>query len=339
MTGAFFVANFHIRRHKKMLSYTEFKDRVLNEFLDYLPAKYKDCEVKIHEIPKVNKMLTGVVIVPKKKDKSKKGMIMPTFYLERLYEQYLETGNFENMMQKQAVYLEQSAKYLPEELFETKFEDYQNKVVFQLVNTLENLVLLSKCPHRSFEDLSVVYRAITKCDSCGVSGFLITNDVAQSMNWTEEFLYEKALTNTRMLFPFVHMRIEEMMMKIMGAGRSKESISKLFPEYEHMSAEECVYVITNKAQFYGSSALLYPEVIGRVADKIGTDCYVLPSSLHEIIVLSANAYSDKNKLVSIISGTNEKHVREEEKLSDSLYFFDIKNRYVKRIKTDDAVAS
>ena len=225
-----------------MLSYTEFKDRVLNEFLDYLPAKYKDCEVKIHEIPKVNKMLTGVVIVPKKKDKSKKGMIMPTFYLERLYEQYLETGNFENMMQKQAVYLEQSAKYLPEELFETKFEDYQNKVVFQLVNTLENLVLLSKCPHRSFEDLSVVYRAITKCDSCGVSGFLITNDVAQSMNWTEEFLYDKALTNTRMLFPFVHMRIEEMMMKIMGAGRSKESISKLFPEYEHMSAEECVYV-------------------------------------------------------------------------------------------------
>ena len=54
-----------------MLSYEEFKERVMNEFLDYLPAKYKDCELKIHEVPKVNQVLTGIVVVPKKK--SKKG--------------------------------------------------------------------------------------------------------------------------------------------------------------------------------------------------------------------------------------------------------------------------
>ena len=39
-----------------MLSYEEFKERVMNEFLDYLPAKYKDCELKIHEVPKVNQV-------------------------------------------------------------------------------------------------------------------------------------------------------------------------------------------------------------------------------------------------------------------------------------------
>ena len=52
-----------------MLSYAEFKDRVMNEFLDYLPSKYKDCELKIHEVPKVNKVLTGIVIAPKKKSR------------------------------------------------------------------------------------------------------------------------------------------------------------------------------------------------------------------------------------------------------------------------------
>ena len=320
-----------------MLNYDEFKERVINEFLDYLPSKYKDCEIKVHEVPKVNKVLTGIVIVPKKKNK--KSMIMPTFYMERLYEQYLETGNFESMMQRQAVYLEQSSKFLPKELCGTNLEDYQDRIVFQLVNTMENLVLLAKCPHRNFEDLSVIYRAITNYNDSGVSGFLLTNDVAESLNWTEEFLYEKAIKNTRRLFPFVNMRIEEMMMKIMGQGCSKENMSRLFPEYDKMTSEECVYVITNKSQFFGSAALLYPEVIGRVADKIGTDCYVLPSSLHEIIVLSANAYSDKNKLAGIVCGTNEKHLRDEEKLSDSLYFFDIKSRNIRRIKTDDAVAS
>jgi len=320
-----------------MLSYKEFKDRVLDEFLDYLPSKYKDCEIKVHEVPKVNKVLTGIVIVPKKKNK--KVSIMPTFYLERLYEQYLETGNFESMMQKQAVYLEQSAKLAPKDLCVNSLEEYKSRIVFQLVNTLENVVLLSKCPHRNFEDLSVIYRAITTHNSEGVSGFLVTSDVAESMKLTEEQLYKLALKNTRRMFPFVHMRIEEMMMKIIGADDNPESITKLFPEYNNMSPEECVYVITNRSQFYGSSALLYPEVLGRVADKIGSDCYVLPSSLHEIIVLSANAYSDKEKLVHIVCGTNEKHVRDDEKLSDSLYYFDIKERSIRRIKADDAVAS
>ena len=158
------------------------------------------------------------------------------------------------------------------------------------------------------------------------------------MNWTEEFLYDKALTNTRMLFPFVHMRIEEMMMKIMGAGRSKESISKLFPEYEHMSAEECVYVITNKAQFYGSSALLYPEVIGRVADKIGTDCYILPSSVHDLIVLSTDTYYKHNKLANIVKTTNNESVRPSERLSDSIYMYSISDGSITRASLEEDVS-
>lgn len=319
-----------------MLSYEEFKERVMNEFLDYLPAKYKDCELKIHEVPKVNQVLTGIVVVPKKK--SKKGVIMPTFYMERLYEQYKETGNFENMMAKQAIYLERSARYAPKELCGTKLEDFVDKIVFQLVNTIDNLELISRCPHRDFEDLSIIYRAITsKCED-GISGFLITNDVAESVNWTEEFLYDTAFKNTRKMFPFTHMRIEDMMMKIIG-GNTEAGITEFFPDYEKMASEDCVYVITNKSQFYGSSALIYPDVLGRVADKIGTDCYVLPSSLHEVIMLSAKTYSDKSKLASIVCGTNAKHVSSEEKLSDSLYYYDIKNRNVKRIDVDDAVAS
>lgn len=320
-----------------MLSYEEFKDRVMNEFIDYLPSKYKDCQLKIHEVPKVNQILTGIIIVPKKK--SKKGMIMPTFYLERLYEQYLETGSFEGMMKNQAIYLEQSAKLAPKDLCNTRLEDYADSIVFQLVHTIDNLVLISKCPHRSFEDLTIIYRAITNRGEDGVSGFLITNDIAESLNWSEDYLYEKAINNTRQIFPFLNMRIEEMMMKIIGENAPQDSITKLFPEYDKMAAEDCVYVITNSAQFYGSSALLYPDVIGRVADKIGTDCYVLPSSLHEVIVLSAKTYSDKSKLVKIVSGTNAKHVRDDEKLSDSLYFYDIANRSIRRIVTDDAEAS
>ena len=320
-----------------MLNYAEFKERVMSEFVDYLPSKYKDCELKIHEVPKVNKVLTGIIVVPKKRPK--KGAVMPTFYMERLYEQYLDSGSFESVMKNQAVYLEQSAKLAPKDLCETNLEDYKDRIVFQLVNTIDNLVLLAKCPHRSFEDLSLVYRAITNFSDSGVSGFLITNDVAESMHWSEEYLYEKAIKNTRKMFPFLHMRIEEMMMKIIGDNATVESMIKLFPDYDKMPAEECVYVITNKAQFYGSSALLYPDVIGRVADKIGTDCFVLPSSLHEIIVLSARTYSDKSKLVNIISGTNAKHVRDDEKLSDSLYFYDIKDRSVRRIEADDSVAS
>ncbi len=319
-----------------LLSYEEFKERVMNEFIDYLPEKYSDCKLELHQVPKLNEVLTGIAIKPKKPCKS---FIAPTFYMERLYAQYEESGSFEQTMAEQAVYLEESIKFIPKNILSLDFSKVKEKIVFQVINTAENIEMIAKCPHRSFEDLSVVYRAITGITSNGVSGFLITNDIAAAEGLTEEELYECAYKNTRKLFPFKSERIEVMMRRLMRKwGADETEIKEAFPGYTKTPEKERIYVVTNRHDFFGANALLYNDVIGEIAEKIGTDCYILPSSVHDLIVLSADTYLKESKLANIVKTTNSESVRHSERLSDSVYLFSLSSRNISRAAIEEDVS-
>ena len=303
-----------------MLSYESFKKRVLREFLDYMPERYADCELEVRKVPKVNSCLTGVVIKPRKKG----SYCGPTFYLERMYDQYCQCESFEKVMANQAIYLEESLKYLPKDIMELDFTTIKDKIVFQIVNTKENEEMINICPHRNVMDLTVVYRVILNVDEEGVSGFLITNDIASAEDLTEPLLYSLAKKNTKKMFPFRSERIEHSMIRLMKRwGADKYDIESAFPAIDDVPDNEKVYVISNKYEFFGANALLYSDVIGKVAKNIGTDCYVLPSSVHDLVVLSTDIFTERTKLINLVRETNNEHLRLSERLSDSIYLYSI----------------
>lgn len=311
-----------------LLSYEEFKDRVMHEFIDYLPEKYSDWMLELHTIPKLNQVLTGITIRPKVPCKA---FIAPTFYMERLYEQYEESGSFEKTMSEQAVYLEESIKFVPKNILSLDFTKVRKKIVFQIVNTVENVEMLKRCPHRNFEDLSIVYRAITGISKNGVSGFLITNDIAEAESLNEEELYKLAYENTRKLFPFKSERIEVMMRRLMRRwGADETEIREAFPGYTKTPEKERIYVVTNRHDFFGANALLYSDVIAELAERIGTDCYILPSSVHDLIVLSTETYTKQSNLANIVKTTNNESVRPSDRLSDSVYLYSLSERKISR---------
>ena len=316
-----------------LLSYEEFQERVMNEFIDYLPEKYSDCMLELHQVPKLNEVLTGIAIKPKKPCKS---FIAPTFYMERLYEQYEESGSFEKTMADQTVYLEESIKFIPKNILSLDFSKVKEKIVFQIVNTAENVEMITRCPHRNFEDLSVVYRAITGITGNGVSGFLITNDIAEAEGLTEEELYKYAYENTKKLFPFKSERIEVLMRRLMRKwGADENEIKEAFPGYTKTPEKERIYVLTNRHDFFGANALLYSDVIAQVAEKIGTDCYILPSSVHDLIILSTETYLKERKLANIVKTTNSESVRPSERLSDSVYLYSLNSRSISRASVEE----
>lgn len=328
LRGAFFVANFYVRRKKQMMDYESFKERVMKEFLDYLPERYAECELELRKVPKVNTCLTGVVIKPKEKC----SFCGPTFYMERMYEQYKNCESFEKVMANQAIYLEESLKYLPKDILELDLTALKDKIVFQVVNTRENQEMIALCPHRKLMDLTVVYRAITNVDEEGVSGFLITNDIASAEDLTEKALYAMAKKNTKKLFPFKSERIEETMMRMMKRwGAKEDDIDQSFPYINDVPENERVYVISNKYEFFGANALLYKDVIGNVAKSIGTDCYILPSSVHDLVVLSTDIFDESTKLINLVRETNSEHVRISDRLSDSIYLYSLDNGKINQI--------
>ena len=64
-----------------MMDYESFKQKVMEEFLNYMPERYSDCTIELRKVPKVNACLTGLVIIPKGKPRS---YCSPTFYMERM---------------------------------------------------------------------------------------------------------------------------------------------------------------------------------------------------------------------------------------------------------------
>lgn len=319
-----------------MMDYESFKERVMREFLDYMPERYAGCELELRKVPKVNTCLTGVVIKPKEKC----SFCGPTFYMERMYDQYKNYESFEKVMANQAIYLEESLKYLPKDILELDLASIKDKIVFQVVNTKENREMIALCPHRNFMDLTVVYRAITNVDDEGVSGFLITNDIAKAEDLTEKALYAMAKKNTKKLFPFKRERIEETMMRMMKRwGANDKDIDESFPYIDEVPEKERVYVISNQFEFFGANALLYKDVIGDVANSIGTDCYILPSSVHDLVVLSTDIFGESTKLINLVRETNSEHVRTSDRLSDSIYLYSLADKKINMVTSPMEEAS
>ena len=319
-----------------MMDYESFKERVMREFLDYMPERYAGCELELRKVPKVNTCLTGVVIKPKEKC----SFCGPTFYMERMYDQYKNCESFEKVMANQAIYLEESLKYLPKDILELDLASIKDKIVFQVVNTKENREMIALCPHRNFMDLTVVYRAITNVDDEGVSGFLITNDIAKAEDLTEKALYAMAKKNTKKLFPFKREQIEETMMRMMKRwGANDKEIDESFPYIDEVPEKERVYVISNQFEFFGANALLYKEVIGDVANSIGTDCYILPSSVHDLVVLSTDIFGESTKLINLVRETNSEHVRTSDRLSDSIYLYSLADKKINMVTSPMEEAS
>ena len=320
-----------------MMDYESSKKRVMREFLDYMPEEYQDCELELRKVPKVNTCLTGVVIKPKGKTKS---YCSPTFYMERMYDQYLDCDSFEKVMANQAIYLEESLKYMPEDVMKLDFAAMKEKIVFQVVNTKENQEMINLCPHRDFMDLSIVYRVIVNVDEHGVSGFLITHDIANVEDLTEALLYRLAKKNTKKIFPFKSERIEETMSRMMKRwGATDKDVENSFAGMDNVPAKERVYVISNEYEFFGANALLYTDVLKKVVNNIGTDCYILPSSVHDLVILSTETFSESAKLISLVRETNSEHVRTTDRLSDSIYKYSIEDGSIERVEDEVGEAS
>lgn len=78
-----------------------------------------------------------------------------------------------------------------------------------------------------------------------------------------------------------------------------------------------LYVVTNEKMYFGASVILY-------CDKLPNEFYMLPSSIHETLIIPIDKYSDEeSNLADMVRAVNSTEVRPEDKLSDNAYYFNI----------------
>ena len=99
-------------------------------------------------------------------------------------------------------------------------------------------------------------------------------------------------------------------------------LSDMIGEPDHPAG---LYVLSNEEMYFGAVTIFYPGLLSVIADEFGSDLFILPSSVHECLILPCSQGIDPHALASIVRTVNETEVAEEDILSFSVYRYSRKD--------------
>jgi len=298
------------------MDYEIFKELVAEQFLNYLPAEFKDFGVRLETVHKTNETLDGLAVVS---PADRAGEIFPTVYVDHMYDDYVLGEDFRQALQNAAEKWVEAYENVPEACRDFSLLGAEKRLMMELVNTEQNREMLAGMPHREFHDLSIICRLVSGSDSTAVYSAMVSSGMADLIGMDEQQLYEAAFANTREIFPLKIYTMTEILREIFIAeGNPGELADMMIGE---MEPEEMLYIVTNEKRTFGAASILYGDGLQELAESIGTDLYVLPSSVHEVIAVSTSVGSAE-ELARMVCEVNMEQVSPEDRLSDQVYLYD-----------------
>ena len=294
------------------MKYDDFCESLLDALRDEFGEEYS---LELHEVMKNNdQKLEGFVIL------NDKYSVSPTFYLKNLYEEYQKGGSLSGIVEEICNLYQMTMKKNQYASLDFSYENCRDRVVFRLVSKERNKEVLNEVPHIPFLDLEIVFYIVIENTKSGLSSVRVTNQMLEYWEKTPHDLYCLALKNTERLFP---VRIEPMinLMKEMWENKMESDFFENLVKNEN-SFEDKVYVITNESGLNGAASIIYESTLQKTGELLEGDYYLLPSSIHEVLVLSVNTSIDYEQLKQMVYEVNEECVSAEEVLSDQVYFYD-----------------
>lgn len=298
-----------------MMDYEMFKEIVSNKIKDYLGEDFRDIEIKVRPIDKVNCSRDGITFF-----ESRKGtQVSPSLYINDLYEQYKRTDDLESTLRSAADTIMQAREKGEEYSVRLEYDRAKDNIIFQLINTEQNHRLLDDVPHRSFQDLSIIYRWVVDTDRDSVASSIVHNSLAKQLGMTEEDLFKAASENTKRIMSPTIRTMSEVMRDIFTKDGMPDSMIDML--VEEMPDEMQMYIIGNERGLNGAISMLYEDGLHKLSEKIGTDLYILPSSVHEVIAVSTNM-GEPEELAKMVTDINMSQVSLEDRLSNQVYHYD-----------------
>lgn len=272
--------------------------------------KKKEISVCVHTVMKNNgKERRGITV-------TEQGVnISPTIYLEEYFEQFQDGRTMERIVDEILDLYEQvkiGHSWNGERLCD--YREIKDKLACKLIHREKNRRLLLDTPHIRWLDLAVVFYVILDVHVRGTVTMLVKSEHLKLWDVTREELYERARENTELLLPYEF--------RPMG-----EVVSEMLAEEDvQMSGEEALFVLSNKQRNFGAACMLYEGMAERIGEELGENYYILPSSIHEVIIVPESKSPMKNELEAMVREINETQVDEEEVLSDRVYYFSRKEK-------------
>ncbi len=295
------------------MEYREFLENVRKE----VESRYdSNVSVTLNHVMKNNGTeLDGITIMEKDKN------IAPTIYINSFYDRYREGVSLKAVVSEIIRIYNQNKNSI--NINADYFENYENvrkTIVYKLVNYQKNKKLLEDVPYKRVLDLAVVFYCLIE-QRKGVSATaLIHNEHLRIWNVTEDEIYNDALKNTPVLLAGSIVPMSKILSEIAGTAPvdNDEKVCKY-------TGEDILYVLTNSSRVNGAACILYDNLLKKFANDVHSDLYILPSSVHEVIIVPKKNAFDKSELADMVREVNEQGVSQDEILSDNVYEYNRKN--------------
>lgn len=235
--------------------------------------------------------------------------VSPTIYLEEYFRQF-ERGDTIDAIVKEILLLYRRIRFKEpwkEEIIRN-YEGIKGRIVYRLINRKDNEALLGEMPYVPYLDLAIVFYVLLEAGTYGTAAMPVKKEHLEMWKISKEQVYEQACKNTQRLLPYDF--------------RSMHSVIEELMDIEELKGEEVLYVLSNHLRSFGAAAVLYPGRLEEVGSYLGEDFYVLPSSVHEMIVVRKSAASGKDFLSAMVTEINMTQVDREEVLSNQAYYYD-----------------
>ena len=268
------------------MNYTEFMNAMLCEIRGQVDAQVR---TELYTVTKNNgTRRTGILF------KQEDSNLAPTIYLEEFYQKYLKGQQVPDLADSIcSIYQEIRVKKTCDcqNLFD--YNHVKEHIVYKLIRRDANEELLKQIPYEPFLDLAVVYYIQIDNTRFGSAAIQIRNEHLRYWRVEKEEIRRLAEKNTPRIYPAQIQKIVRFM-----------------------------YVATNEQCSLGAAVMRYPDFREKVRGMIRGDFYILPSSIHEVILVPESFGLEPERMQEMVKEINQTGVAPEEVLSDSVYYFD-----------------
>lgn len=310
-----------MQNEKEKMCRASFEEELQRFLLERLGAEYR---TEISRVRKNNGVMKEVLYIRKENSEC-----VPCFYLDELYRSYCMGEHTEGLAEHLANIVLTECEEVRQQINVYLSKEWIVKHLFlRLVSAKENEELLTDAVSVKFLDFAAVFYVLTEDCSEGVKSFQIPKNVWERLDLgSAEAYVTRAIENTRRLFPERLYEIEKTeegcVLHEELPERSEVRKDRLYPQR--------LYVLTNHRKINGAAVLLYPELLKRLGERFGGDFYVIPSSVHEVLLLKENDRENAEYLNRMVREVNSRQVAPEEILSNHVYRYFTKEERVEGI--------
>ena len=214
------------------------------------------------------------------------------------------------------------------------FEKVKDRIFIKIMNTEKSKPMSDDICCIPFMDLSIFFYYFLGSESDQFYSVSIKASVIEKWNISVADLFKLALENTKKKLGFKIDLIQNVLLDMMNDKNFKDN--ELCAQFSETLEQDIaggyvrypMYVISNNSNYFGASTILYSEVLETFADQLGSDFYILPSSIHELILVPAEVGIVRSELKDIVHEINTTEIPESDFLSDNVYMYSRKLRRV-----------